>query len=62
MELLQVEEFLLIGKLQSLDSSSGSTTFFNLNFGLGPVDLLLQVTGCGTQHININILTVQKAN
>ena len=25
----------------SLDSSSGSTMFFNLNFGLGPVDLLL---------------------
>ena len=24
----------------TLDSSSGSTTFFNLNFGLGPVDLL----------------------
>ena len=24
----------------TLDSSSGSTTFFNLNFGLGPVDFL----------------------
>ena len=25
----------------SLDSASGSTMFFNLNFGLGPVDLLI---------------------
>ena len=25
----------------SLDSASGSTMFFNLNFGLGPIDLLL---------------------
>ena len=26
---------------QNLDSASGSTTFLNLNFGLGPLDLLL---------------------
>ena len=30
-----------VPKSQNLDSASGSTTFFNLNFGLGPVDLLL---------------------
>ena len=30
-----------VPKSQNLDKASGSTTFFNFNFGIGPIDLLL---------------------
>ena len=33
-----------------LDSASGSTMFFNLNFGLGPVDLLLGYRTWDAKH------------
>ena len=30
-----------VPKSQNFDKASGSTTFFNFNFGIGPIDLLL---------------------